>query len=236
MPCQSNEQPPADTQTESSSLPINSTEDSMEQMMAQVMEMMTMQQQSMLAGQHKIQEAFLVDQQQMQAFMVQQAAYQSEMFAQQPRANQQKQRDNPPMFLGKPDDDLELWIFQIEEHFAAYTTEGESDDSRFVNMVVPFPGPDAMSWCREFKAVLGEAPRTWALLKEQIRARFRDSDFDFKLLINMYELQATGTQQEYTSKFMLLLSQAPVDMPETLVLPAEPSLRHKLIYLPKYSD
>ncbi|GMF56186.1 unnamed protein product [Phytophthora fragariaefolia] len=83
-------------------------------------------------------------------------------------------------------------------------------------MVVPFLGPDVMSWYREFKASVGDEPRTWTLFKENIRARFRNSDFEFKLLTKMNELQATGTQQEYTSKFMLLLSQTTMEIPEVV--------------------
>ncbi|KAE9293586.1 hypothetical protein PF008_g24755, partial [Phytophthora fragariae] len=84
---------------------------------------MSMRHQSMLASQQRMQETIVNSQQQMHAFMVQQATFQSEMFAQQSKANQQKQRANPPKFLGKQDEDLELWIFQIEEHFAAYATK-----------------------------------------------------------------------------------------------------------------
>lgn len=171
--------------------------------MGYVIQIMSMQQQTMMASHQRMQEAVLTSLQQIQEFMVQQAAFQSKIFAQQSRTNQQKFRANSPKFVGKHDEDLELWISQIEEHVTAYATERESEDSRFVNMVVSFLGPDVMSWYREFKASIGESPRTWPLFKEQIRARFRDSDFEFKLLIKMYELQATGTQQEYTSKFML---------------------------------
>ncbi|GMF45026.1 unnamed protein product [Phytophthora lilii] len=42
------------------------------------------------------------------------------------------------------------------------------------------------------------------------------ADFDFKLLTKMYDLQEMGSQQEYTSKFMLLLSQATFEMPEVV--------------------
>ncbi|KAF4040895.1 Retrotransposon gag protein [Phytophthora infestans] len=81
-------------------------------------------------------------------------------------------------------------------------------------MVVPFLGTEAMSWYREFKTTLGVSPRVWAVFKQQIRLRFRDSDFDYKLLSKLYNLRVSGTQQDYTSKFMLLLSQLTIDMPE----------------------
>ncbi|KAE8891561.1 hypothetical protein PF003_g24340 [Phytophthora fragariae] len=189
---------------------------SMENMMAQVIQMMSMQQQSMLASQQRMQETIVNSQQQMHAFMVQLATFQSEMFAQKSKANQKKQRANPPKFLGKQDEDLELWIFQIEEHFAAYATERESDDSRFVNMVIPFLGPDVMSWYREFKASVGETPRTWSLFKEHIRARFRDSDFEYKLLTK--------------------INSGNPGIRKALAVPTESPSGHKLLYLPKHSN
>eukprot|EP00644_Phytophthora_capsici_P006473 jgi/Phyca11/118323/e_gw1.36.512.1 len=73
-----------------------------------------------------------------------------------------------------------------------------------------------MSWNREFKTILGDEPRPWSLFKQQIRARFRDSDFEFKLLTKMYELRPTGSQQEYTMKFMQFMSQSSVEMPEVV--------------------
>ncbi|KAG1696750.1 hypothetical protein DVH05_017972 [Phytophthora capsici] len=153
---------------------------------------------------------------QMKAFMNQQAQFQQAMYEQQARSNVQKQKANPPRFHARPDDDLELWLFQIEEHFAAYADLRESNDSRFVDMVVPFLGTDVMSWYREFKTILGDEPRPWSLFKQQIRARFRDSDFEFKLLTKMYELRPTGSQQEYTMKFMQFMSQSSVEMPEVV--------------------
>lgn len=87
-------------------------------------------------------------------------------FQQQVRSNEYRQHPNPPKFQGRPDENLELWLFQIEEHFAAYVTERNSCDSRFVGMVIPFLGPDMMSWFREFKATLGDNPRTLFLIKQ----------------------------------------------------------------------
>lgn len=71
-----------------------------------------------------------------------------------------------------------------------------------------------MSWYRKFKNILGDQPRTWFLFKQQIRVRFRESDFEFKLLSKLHDLQVTGSQHEYTSKFMLLLSQSSLELPE----------------------
>lgn len=115
---------------------------------------------------------------QMKAFMGQQAEFQQNMLM-------TRSKGNPSRFHGLPDEDLELWLFHIEEHFAAYVDLRDSDGSRFVDMVVPFLGTDLMSWYSEFKTAFGESPRAWPLFKQQIRARFRDSHFEFKLL---YEL------------------------------------------------
>ncbi|KAG3191498.1 hypothetical protein PC128_g10917 [Phytophthora cactorum] len=148
----------------------------------------------------------MASQQQFQAFMEQQTTFQREMFEQLSRVTRQKYKTDPPKFHGRTDEDLELWLFAIEEHLSGYARERDSCDSRFVDMVVPFLGPDAMSWYREFKNILGDRRRTWFLVKQQICIRFRDSDFEFKLLSKLHDLQVTGTQQEYTCKFLLLLS------------------------------
>ncbi|GMF20534.1 unnamed protein product [Phytophthora lilii] len=136
------------------------------------------------------------------------------MYEMQARANRQKQKANPPKFHGRAEEDLELWLFHIEEHFAAYTAEQNSNDSRFVDMEVPFLGVDVMAWYREFKHAMGSNPRTWPLFKHQIRARYRDSDYEFKLLTKMHDLQVTTTQQKYSTKFTQLLSMSSISMPE----------------------
>ncbi|ETP21928.1 hypothetical protein F441_04666 [Phytophthora nicotianae CJ01A1] len=151
------------------------------QMLASLVHMFSMQQQAMATSQ-----------QQMHTFMAQHAQFQHEMYEMQSRANRQKQKANQPKFHGRADDDLELWLFHIEEHF------------------------DAMSWYREFKHAMGTNPRTWSLFKQQIRARNRDSDYEFKLLTKMHDLQVSSTQQEYNTKFMQLLSMSSIDMPEVV--------------------
>ncbi|GMF19938.1 unnamed protein product [Phytophthora fragariaefolia] len=144
----------------------------MEQIMSQVIQMMSLQQQSLLAGQ-----------QQMQHLMVQQASFMNEMATQQSRANQQKQRANPPKFLGKQDEDLELWIFKSKSTLHRFSRRNTE------NLV----------------AVQGTHP-----------CMVRDSDFEYKLFTKMFELPAAGAQQEYTSKFMLLLSRTTVEIPEVI--------------------
>ncbi|ETO65836.1 hypothetical protein F444_16903, partial [Phytophthora nicotianae P1976] len=91
------------------------------QMLASLVHMFSMQQQTMASSQ-----------QQMRTFMAQQAQFQHEMY--------------------------ELWLLHIEEHFAANTLEMERNDSRFVEVVVPFLGVDIMAWYGEFKHAIGTNP------------------------------------------------------------------------------
>ncbi|KAG3085289.1 hypothetical protein PI125_g19268 [Phytophthora idaei] len=154
----------------------------------QMMPMMAVQQQAM---QHQ--------QQQFQAFLEHQARVQNEIYEKHARATRQKSKAEPPKFNGAVNEDLELWLFPIEEHLSSYAAEQDSNDSRFVDMVVPYLGTDVMSRYREFKHTLGETPRTWCVFKQQLRVRFRDSDFEFKLLSRFYNLRTSSTQQEYTS-------------------------------------
>lgn len=120
-------------------------------------------------------------QQQSQAMLQQQAQFQYEMLESRTRVNQQKQKADPPKFNGRSGEDLELWLFHIKEHFSVYAIDRESNDSRFVHLVVPYLGPDVISWYREFKKSLGLQPRSWFLFKTHACQRFRDSDFENKL-------------------------------------------------------
>ncbi|POM64736.1 Hypothetical protein PHPALM_19704 [Phytophthora palmivora] len=135
------------------------------------------------------QQAMATSQEQMRAFMQQQARFQREMYEKHARAN-------PPKFHGCADEDMELWLFHIEEHFATPKMDWSSDDSRFLDIVVPFLDVDAMAWHREFKHSTGNNPETWSVFKHQIRSPYRDNDYDIK--------------------FMQLLSISSIDMPETV--------------------
>ncbi|KAF4046784.1 RNase H-like domain found in reverse transcriptase [Phytophthora infestans] len=61
---------------------------------------------------------------------------------------------------------------------------------------------------------LGSQPATWAIFKAKIRERFRDSDFEHKVLSKLHQLRRTGSQQEYTTRFLHLLSQLDQTVPE----------------------
>ncbi|KAE9106991.1 hypothetical protein PF005_g12186 [Phytophthora fragariae] len=196
---------PAGTPSQASSSTMPPPHVSEQSVLMQMMQRMAVQQ-------HVMQ----TQQQQFQAFLEQQARVQNELFEKQAKASRQRSKGEPPKFNGSAKEDLKLWPFQIEEHFISYAAERDGNDSRFVDLVVPYLGTNVMSWYREFKQTLGEHPRTWYLFKQQLRIRFRDSDFEYKLLSRLYDLRATGTQQEYTAKFMLLLSQPSLELPDLM--------------------
>ncbi|OWZ06066.1 hypothetical protein PHMEG_00021736 [Phytophthora megakarya] len=86
--------------------------------------------------------------------------------------------------------------------------------SNFSDMVFANLGTEAQAWYRDVKISLGAGPLTWSVFKERIRARFRDKSFKFKTLTKMYELKAKRSKQEYTSRFLHLLSQVDTELPE----------------------
>ncbi|KAG3133578.1 hypothetical protein PI126_g19117 [Phytophthora idaei] len=89
----------------------------------------------------------------------------------------------------------------------------QSDSSDFVNTIFANLGPTAETWYRDFKLSLGDRPAAWSLFKQCIRERFRDSDFQHKVLSNLHNLRWSGSQQSYTTKFLHLLSQLDCEMP-----------------------
>ncbi|KAJ8566439.1 hypothetical protein ON010_g6685 [Phytophthora cinnamomi] len=113
----------------------------------------------------------------------------------------------PPGFEGNVNDDLELWSFSAEQYYSDFKTEMHELSSSFSDMVFANLGVDAQAWFRDVKLSMGPNPLAWALFKERIRAPFRDKDFKYKTLLKMFELKPTKSQQEYTSRFLHLLSQ-----------------------------
>jgi hypothetical protein len=157
-------------------------------------------------------------QQQLQfnTFMAQQAEFQRQVLTAQTQARMpHKKKGDLPTFNGKASEDLELWIFSTEQYYAQYRDEMNRDSSDFVDTIFANLGPSAQTWFRDFKLSLGQdQPATWSLFKTKIRERFRDSDFQQKVMSKLYELRWQGSQQEYTTRFLHLLSQLEEECPE----------------------
>uniref|UniRef100_H3H8H6 Ty3 transposon capsid-like protein domain-containing protein n=1 Tax=Phytophthora ramorum TaxID=164328 RepID=H3H8H6_PHYRM len=153
---------------------------------------------------------------QMTQLLAQTTQIQQQILQTQTRPRPSRKKSNPPRFDGSDQDDLELWIFSTEQYYSEFRTEMHDFSSNFSDMAFANLGTDAQAWYRDVKISLGASPLTWSVFKERIRARFRDKDFKFKTLTKMYELKATKSQQEYTSRFLHLLSQVDTELPEVV--------------------
>ncbi|GMF40188.1 unnamed protein product [Phytophthora fragariaefolia] len=89
------------------------------------------------------------------------------------------------------------------------------NSSEFVDTIFANLGTIAQTWFRDFKLSLSlDQPATWDLFKSKIRERFRDSGVQQKVLTKLHDLRWQGSQQEYTTKFLHLLSQLDQELPE----------------------
>ncbi|POM70320.1 Hypothetical protein PHPALM_13258 [Phytophthora palmivora] len=153
---------------------------------------------------------------QMREMMAQQMSFQQQLLSQQTQSRlPQKKKGDPPTFQGNASEDLELWIFSTEQYYAQHREEMNRNTSEFVDTIFANLGTIAQTWFRDFKLSLGaEQPATWDLFKIKIRERFRDRDFQQKVLTKLHDLRWQGSQQEYTTKFLHLLSQLDEELPE----------------------
>jgi hypothetical protein len=177
-------------------------------MLAQMMQVMMQTQQQ--------QQQRFQQQLQFNTFMAHQAEFQRQVLTAQTQARMpHKKKGDPPTFNGKASEDLELWIFSTEQYYAQYREGMNRDSSDFVDTIFANLGPCAQTWFRDFKLSLGqEQPVTWSLFKTKIRERFRDSNFQQKVMPKLYELRWQGSQQGYTTRFLHLLSQLDEESPE----------------------
>ncbi|OWZ09203.1 hypothetical protein PHMEG_00018132 [Phytophthora megakarya] len=130
----------------------------------------------------------------MTQLLAQTTQIQQQILQAQTRPIPSRKKSDPPRFGGNDQDDLELWIFSTEQYYSEFRTEMHDFSSNFSDMVFANLGTDAQAWY----------------------PRFRDKDFKFKTLTKMYELKATKSQQEYTSRFLHLLSQVDTELPEVV--------------------
>eukprot|EP00644_Phytophthora_capsici_P019683 jgi/Phyca11/133815/e_gw1.786.1.1 len=157
-------------------------------------------------------------QQQMREMMVQQLAFQQHLFSQQNQVRlPQKKKGDPLVFKGSASEDLELWIFSTEQYYAQYREEMTRNSSEFVDTIFANLGAVSQTWFRDFKLSLPPTqPATWELFKAKIRERFRDRDFEQKVLAKLHRLRWQGSQQQYTTTFLHLLSQLDEELPESV--------------------
>jgi hypothetical protein len=152
----------------------------------------------------------------MEQLLGQQTAFMNHVLAtnaQSHRRSQQK-KGNPPTFDGKPNEDPDHYLYSTEKYYSADCGDAmQAPTSEFVTLVYSNLGPVAQAFFHELETSMTNAdgtcqPIPWELFKTKFRERFREKDFEFKLLTKLM-LRPTGTQQEYTTRFLYLLSQLP---------------------------
>ena len=165
-------------------------------------------------------------QQQLQAFQQQQQMMQAQMQAQIEQANVrfeqlmfsqgERKKKDPPVYEGKFNEDLELWIFATEEYYASKRRIMEEDSSRFVTMISSNLGKTVLNWYRAFstQCEADELNKTWELFKTRLRTRFRPKDFEYNLRERLFKLRQNGSIHEYVSKFQDLMSQSELHISE----------------------
>lgn len=117
---------------------------------------------------------------------------------------------DPPLYEGKVDEDVELWIF-TEDYYSNRRDKINAESSDFVEEITGNLGKSVQNWVRTIFAIecaAAEVPKTWALFKERLRQRYKSLDFEYNLRERMFELKQTGTTHEYMAKFQDLHSQA----------------------------
>ncbi|OWZ17058.1 hypothetical protein PHMEG_0009052 [Phytophthora megakarya] len=152
----------------------------------------------------------------MDQLLAQTAQLQQQFLQAQSRPRPTRKKSDPPRFEGNDNDDLELWNFNTEQYYSDFYTGMQELSSSFSEMVFANLGVDVQAWFRDLKLSMGSNPLTWALFKERIRARFRHKYFKYKTLSKMFELKPTKPQQEYTSRFLHLLSQVDTELPDVV--------------------
>ncbi|KAF1332870.1 reverse transcriptase, partial [Globisporangium splendens] len=116
-------------------------------------------------------------------------------------ANQgERKNTHPPVYDGKLNEDLELWIFATEEYYSSKNNLGKT----------------VLNWYRAFSAQCESenVPKSWSLFKTRLRERFRPRDFEYNLRERLLHLKQTGSIHEYVSRFQDLLSQSELSISE----------------------
>ena len=114
----------------------------------------------------------------------------------------------PPVFMGKKDQDVEVWLHQVDDYFALTQPQ---DDAGVAYMILLLHGFARDWWEAEFKSSGGRQPGTIAELKTLLRAAFSSPLRERKARAELRNLrQGSGEDyREYASRFKSLLSKLP---------------------------
>jgi hypothetical protein len=113
-------------------------------------------------------------------------------------------KKDPPMYEGKMNEDVELWIFSSEDYYSYKRHLMTEDSSEFVEEIARNLGKSVQNWYGTiFTADCAAAGvnKTWILFKEKLRQRIKPNDFEYNLRERMIELKQTTSIHEYVAKF-----------------------------------
>lgn len=171
----------------------------------------------------------------MQLIIQQNALLQKQMMEQQKQLNEQNSKFNkqiqiiqnrsflknekkgpPPKFSGKDLENVDNWIMNIQEHYSDEKRMMAALNCEFVDKIIrqSVLTGTAMTWYHtyKYKAVRESITRTWEDFKKEIRLRFRDKDFQFKLLSKMaFDKPTDGDMSGYIARFMNSMAQSEWD-------------------------
>jgi hypothetical protein len=121
-------------------------------------------------------------------------------------------RIEPPKYAGSINEDLELFLFQVEQFYADYDPSLRDTSPMFVSMVATFFEPTPMNVYRQFVSECESQGIvvTWPALKDRLRGRFTPPDFEFTLRERLCKLTQLASLHDYISEFMNILVQCKV--------------------------
>ena len=125
-----------------------------------------------------------------------------------PRLQIQMKPKEPPMFTGRKDQDVDIWLHQVEDYFALTKP---SDDDGVAYLVLMLSGFARDWWEAEVKAHHGRQPATIEEMKMLLRAAFSSPLRERHACAEIRNLrQKQGEDyREYASRFKSLLARLP---------------------------
>ena len=160
-----------------------------------------------------VEQLLQVIQQQQQMFqqaMKEQVEQSNKKFEQIMQNNGDKEKKNPPKYEGRIHEDLELWIYATQKHYAKQKSQMEQNSQLFVDKIYNNLGTTPQNWFREFEKTCNSEGiiLNWNTFKQGIRKRFRPKDFEYNLRMRLLYMKPQGSIHEYISKFQNLIAQA----------------------------
>ena len=141
-----------------------------------------------------------------------QAVQANQRFEQLMAIQTEKERKEPPKYEGKRHEDLELWIYATQKHYAKQQNLMTQESQLFADKVYTNLGITPQNWFREFEKKCNQEGIiiSWEIFKDGIRKRFRPKDFEYDLRCRLLAMEPQGNIHEYISRFQNLIAQTEI--------------------------